>query len=256
MTPNFSFILLFFYPILLFLCLQTTYASNESNKNYWKLPLAGGLAGGVTNAIIFPLDTIKTMMQTNSKLNNFDNIANYLSKKGISKIYSGFIPAVVGAIPSSALYFGTYEGIKRSLKEKTNWNRQLIHVISAASGNLASSFIFVPKEAIKQQLQAFKTGSLQSSASSLSTYSISKYIYQKSGIRGFYPSYFATLSRNVPSAIVRANFIYQTNLINSFSLLKIRFAIFEEFKILGKKFYGDKFEDTRVINQKEYFLIS
>ena len=28
-----------------------------------RLPLAGGLAGGFSNAVLFPLDTIKTMQQ-------------------------------------------------------------------------------------------------------------------------------------------------------------------------------------------------
>jgi hypothetical protein len=69
------------------------------------------------------------------------------------KIYSGFVPAVLGAIPSSALYFGSYETSKRYLARKfqnsTTYaflsRRPAIHMIAAASGNLMSSFVFVPK---------------------------------------------------------------------------------------------------------------
>lgn len=33
------------------------------------------------------------------------------------------------------------------------WRRFVLHMVSAASGNTASSLVFVPKEVIKQQLQ-------------------------------------------------------------------------------------------------------
>ena len=58
---------------------------------------------------------------------------------------------MLGSIPSSAIYFGCYESAKRYLNEKfhTKMSRPLIHMCAAASGNIMSSFVFVPKDVLK-----------------------------------------------------------------------------------------------------------
>lgn len=177
--------------------------------------LAGGLAGGATNLILYPIDTIKTMRQTDPKsIQNFVSVWAQLEKIGFSKLYAGFLPAVLGAIPSSSIYFGSYETAKHYLKHKfansTVVSRQAIHTMSAASGNIMSSIVFVPKEAIKQQLQALKTGMIElpggstpQALANLGTLDICRSLYSKKGIKGFYPSYRATLMRNIPSAVIR-----------------------------------------------------
>ena len=88
-------------------------------------------------------------------------------------------------------------------------------MLAAASGNIMSSFVFVPKDAIKQQMQAIKTGSIpwvrmspfysssmKSSVATVSLPDVIKSILKKKGIKGFYPNYRATLMRNIPSAVV------------------------------------------------------
>lgn len=101
---------------------------------------------------------------------SFNEIDNINRSRGPRGLYGGVIPAVIGAIPSSALYFGTYECIKRRLKNaaindedfaRTNLGvcdrhrlQPAIPMISAACGNMVSSLIFVPKEIVKQKRQA------------------------------------------------------------------------------------------------------
>lgn len=99
-------------------------------------------------------------------------------------MYTGVPTAVVGAMPSSALYFGTYEAVKTRLMRvaadkfpaaaspTTSGGgeggdgegdggsegvhpaaRAGAHAVAAACGNAASSLIFVPKEYVKQTLQ-------------------------------------------------------------------------------------------------------
>eukprot|EP01039_Chlorochromonas_danica_P000730 gene730-793_t len=145
------------------------------------------------------------MMQTNPKLRSAGAAIAHLQGHGLIKLYAGFLPAVVGAIPSSALYFGSYELAKKVLREDVNMtNRHLAHTLAAACGNIASSFVFVPKEAIKQQLQAYRTGSLLlTRETSLNAWGVSQQILRQQGVWGFYPSYFATLARNIPSAAIR-----------------------------------------------------
>ena len=82
-----------------------------------------------------------------------------------------------------------------------------------------SSFVFVPKESIKQQLQAIRTGTISwpTTTENVGITDVLKHIFKTKGIKGFYPSYRATLMRNIPSAIVR-------------------FTVYEELKIMIEKF--------------------
>jgi hypothetical protein len=188
--------------LLLSLCLH--YHACQGHSFNWRDHLAGGLAGGIANAIIFPIDTIKTMLQTNPNIKSPQQALKLIHNAGLDKLYSGFVPAVLGSVPSSSLYFGTYELAKKALRNNYNiTNRHIIHTLAASSGNVASSFVFVPKEVIKQQLQAFSTGTLKLPPNRQpSTLGISKYIFETYGLKGFYPSYAATLARNIPSAAV------------------------------------------------------
>lgn len=99
-------------------------------------------------------------------------------------MYTGIPAAVLGAMPSSALYFGTYEAVKTRLMRVAaerfpagaasgaadgggggggGWGaggggihpvaRAGAHAIGAACGNAASSLVFVPKEYVKQTMQ-------------------------------------------------------------------------------------------------------
>jgi hypothetical protein len=145
-----------------------------------RLPLAGGIAGGFSNGILYPLDTIKTMQQSDPSIRGMKAavVKVYRSADSLRVLYSGFWAAVVGSVPSSALYFGTYETAKKVLYSKVGGgapngvqrlSRPFIHMLAAASGNVMSSFVFVPKDAIKQQLQAIKTGSIPSLKGKLSS---------------------------------------------------------------------------------------
>ena len=124
----------------------------------------------------------------------------------VKKAYRGVLPATLGAIPSSALYFGAYEIMKtlisKVLPDKTFTSRLTIHAMAAASGNALSSLVFVPKEFIKQRLQYTESSTVWGIISST---------MKENGTRGLYCGYQATLLRNIPSAI-------------------IRFVLYEEFK--------------------------
>ena len=176
----------------------------------FRFPLAGGLAGGLANAIIYPIDTLKTIRQCNPSLKHV-GMWKQITDSGIHKLYSGFLPAVIGAVPSSALYFGTYEFTKQSIKSKQPNHPlsflPLVSMISAASGTIASSVIFVPKEAVKQQLQAMRTGSIPCSIlhkplSKVNGWDVARQLYGRGGVKAFFPSYKATLARNIGSAMV------------------------------------------------------
>ncbi|CAM9866926.1 unnamed protein product, partial [Hapterophycus canaliculatus] len=144
--------------------------------------------------------------------------------RGPWAIYNGIPTAVLGAMPSSALYFGTYEAVKTRLMRLAADHfpgnseggvggegggvggvhpaaRAGAHAVAAACGNAGSSLIFVPKEYVKQTLQASGMGA--AGAVRENAKDIVRRTLREKGVRGLYRGYWATLSRNVPSAIIR-----------------------------------------------------
>jgi solute carrier family 25 (mitochondrial S-adenosylmethionine transporter), member 26 len=135
----------------------------------------------------------------------------------LQNVYRGVIPATLGAIPSSALYFGAYESMKtllmrcfplegdetvpkshgsssRKVRPNTLSNRLMVHALAAMSGNVLSSAVFVPKELVKQQLQFQQSGN---------ALGVIVDILATKGLGGLYLGYKATLMRNIPTAVLR-----------------------------------------------------
>lgn len=181
----------------------------EPLSYYLRVALAGGVAGATGSAVLYPIDSAKTLRQSDP--GSYSSVKDALfqmlrSKHSIQRVYKGILPAALGAIPSSALYFGAYEASKVALQKlmgdkarsdsENDYRRRLfVHGLAAASGNVISSFVFVPKEVIKQQLQMrYGEGAAKTTMRS---------IVKQKGISGLYAGYGATLLRNIPSATIR-----------------------------------------------------
>lgn len=173
------------------------------SKSWWwyhvRVGLSGGLAGAVGTTLLYPIDAAKTLRQANPE--QFKSVLAALLSSPSNR-YRGVVPAALGAIPASALYFGAYESMKSLLlqlqvnrnqqdnKTATTCSRLVLHACAAASGKILSSAVFVPKEFIKQQLQYGASTSV-------------RHCIAQHGLRGLYRSYQATLLRNIPSAALR-----------------------------------------------------
>jgi solute carrier family 25 (mitochondrial S-adenosylmethionine transporter), member 26 len=167
----------------------------------WKAAAAGSVAGAVATAVLYPLDAAKTLRQASGATVASVPLALRLLIRQRT-VYAGLGTALIGAMPSSALYFGAYETAKalqsRFLlipEDAPAWMRCLGHGTAAAVGNLVSSAVFVPKEHLKQQMQF--TGQRQ-------VLVVLRRVLRESGLRhGLYRGYRATVLRNIPSAVVR-----------------------------------------------------
>jgi solute carrier family 25 (mitochondrial S-adenosylmethionine transporter), member 26 len=185
-----------------------------------KTAIAGGIAGAVGTATLYPLDAAKTVRQASP--HTYRSVRAALKHLIQTKtVYRGAWTAIIGAIPSSALYFGAYETSKRCMLaaaharhyalcdqpgapaalRRSNINnnfglRLLLHSSAAATGNLVSSAVFVPKELIKQRLQ-------YGSSPSCTWLTVIADIVHDKGVMGLYTGYLATVLRNVPSAALR-----------------------------------------------------
>lgn len=79
--------------------------------------ISGALAGATFNLLTFPVDTIKSNIQTNDVLKNHgkDSNLSYLSiikSLGIRRLYSGLSITLIRSLPANAMIFYSYEWLK------------------------------------------------------------------------------------------------------------------------------------------------
>ncbi|KAL1626800.1 S-adenosylmethionine transporter [Neofusicoccum ribis] len=138
-------------------------SSSQSSKRvespFVRSLLAGAVAGTTVDLSLFPLDTLKTRLQASE---------GFIASGGFRGIYRGIGSTVVGSAPGAALFFVTYDGVKRSLARRTQTlhtadgtrittpaqQGALHHMVAASLGEVAACAVRVPTEVVKQRAQA------------------------------------------------------------------------------------------------------
>ncbi|KAG8527503.1 uncharacterized protein KY384_007655 [Bacidia gigantensis] len=174
---------------------------------------AGALAGTTVDLSLYPLDTIKTRLQSSQ---------GFLRAGGFRGVYAGVGSAIVGSAPGAALFFVSYEGVKdglRKLRNGTNGSpldersikrdggqaiarsEPVEHMIAASIGEIAACAVRVPTEVVKQRAQALQGhGSLEV---------LRKILEQRNQIgvagvrREMYRGWSITIMREVPFTIIQ-----------------------------------------------------
>lgn len=184
---------------------QTLVASATSSPDQELTPagtfrlslLAGAAAGFTADAILFPLDTLKTRLQVAAPVGGRSVGALFTG------VYAGFGPAVVASAPAAAAFFGVYDTMKRyitdSVRRVDEQRRDgvdraeryapLIHVAAAAIGDVAGATVRVPFEVVKQRLQSGVHSSAMGAVKS---------IIAKEGVTGFFAGYGSLILRELP----------------------------------------------------------
>ncbi|KAL8861747.1 MAG: hypothetical protein Q9178_001948 [Gyalolechia marmorata] len=123
--------------------------------------VAGAFAGTTVDLSLYPIDTLKTRLQSS---------AGFYPSGGFRGVYAGVGSAVVGSAPGAAFFFVTYEAVKlrlRLLRENENgrwsrwerdtgkgWTEPVEHMVAASTGEVAACAVRVPTEVVKQRAQA------------------------------------------------------------------------------------------------------
>ena len=158
--------------------------------------LAGALAGTTVDLSLFPLDTLKTRLQSS---------AGFLKSGGFSGIYRGIGSALVGSAPGAAFFFCTYEGAKDMLGRQYSEGGHggaLTHMVAASLGEVAACAIRVPTEVVKQRAQAGLHGGSSAAAlgAILGQYSIHGL---RAVWRELYRGWGITVFREVPFTVIQ-----------------------------------------------------
>ncbi|KAF2761583.1 mitochondrial carrier, partial [Pseudovirgaria hyperparasitica] len=161
---------------------------------------SGGLAGTTVDLSLYPLDTLKTRLQSTQ---------GFLASGGFNGIYRGVGSALIGSAPGAALFFVTYDSVKATLLPLTQTQTQtrdrhtnaLVHMFAASVGEVAACAVRVPTEVVKQRAQA---GLHASSLDAL------RHILRLRGTAGFarmwaelYRGWGITVMREVPFTVIQ-----------------------------------------------------
>jgi solute carrier family 25 (mitochondrial S-adenosylmethionine transporter), member 26 len=168
--------------------------------------LSGALAGTTVDLALYPLDTLKTRLQS---------ATSFRAAGGFSGIYAGVGSAIVGSAPGAALFFVTYEHAKEFLarrrsaqqtisgatQEEGEWALPIEHMLAASAGEVAACAVRVPTEVVKQRAQAKQ---YPSSLAALSSILSLRSVVGLTGVwQELYRGWSITIFREVPFTVIQ-----------------------------------------------------
>ncbi|KAG2327576.1 hypothetical protein Bca4012_036586 [Brassica carinata] len=173
--------------------------SQNDKLRFWHLMVAGSIAGSVEHMAMFPVDTIKTHMQTIRScpikpVGIAQAFRSIIKTEGPSALYRGIWAMGLGAGPAHAVYFSFYEVSKKYLSGG-NPNNSAAHAASGALATVASDAVFTPMDMVKQRLQIGK-GMYKG------VWDCVRRVMREEGFGAFYASYRTTVLMNAPFTAV------------------------------------------------------
>jgi solute carrier family 25 iron transporter 28/37 len=174
------------------------YESLPPTHAVWVHLTAGAVAGIAEHCVFFPLDSVKTRLQSlcpcpETKCPTpIHGVASMMRREGWLRPLRGVNAVATGSAPAHALYFAVYEKLKELLTGNTSGHgNTLAYGISGVAATVVHDLVMNPAEVVKQRMQMIYSpygGSLE----------CARCIYRTEGISAFYRSYSTQLIMNVP----------------------------------------------------------
>ena len=165
---------------------------------------AGAIAGTSVDLSLYPIDTLKTRLQSSK---------GFQASGGFRGIYAGVGSATLGAAPGAALFFVAYEATKLVFRERREaialrndvrlreWTEPLEQMAAASVGEIAACAVRVPTEVVKQRAQALQ---YKSSFSALQAILVQRKVVGSFGVwQELYRGWNITVMREVPFTIIQ-----------------------------------------------------
>ncbi|KAF7991367.1 hypothetical protein HCN44_002929 [Aphidius gifuensis] len=152
---------------------------SKSKNIFWSSMISGAAAGVLCDVIFFPMDTVKTRLQSQH---------GFIKSGAFKSLYRGLLPAIAGSAPSASSFFMTYEGFKEIVQPKVSPQyHTFVHMGATCCAELISCLVKVPVEVLKQRRQALLANSNP----------------MELGIRTLYRGYGSTFLREVPYGLIQ-----------------------------------------------------
>ncbi|MQL75118.1 hypothetical protein Taro_007491 [Colocasia esculenta] len=169
--------------------------------------IAGGLAGAVAQTAIYPIDLIKTRLQTfaceGGKVPSLGKLSKDIwVQEGPRAFYRGLIPSLLGIIPYAGIDLAAYETLKDFAAThitKDNEPGPLVQLgCGTISGTLGATCVY-PLQVVRTRMQAQRTNT---DAAYRGMADVFQRTYRHEGFLGFYKGIFPNLLKVVPAASI------------------------------------------------------
>ena len=148
--------------------------------------IAGGCAGTAVDVALYPLDTLRTRLQSPD---------GFWKAGGFSRIYTGVVATALGAAPGAAFFFSAYEGMKPVLKRMNGGQEHPIqHSCAASCGEVAACLVRVPTAVVTQRMQMGQYASFNEAVVKIAA---------ENGVMTFYTGYWTTVAREIPFSFIQ-----------------------------------------------------
>ncbi|KAK4436718.1 Calcium-dependent mitochondrial ATP-magnesium/phosphate carrier protein 2 [Sesamum alatum] len=164
--------------------------------------VAGGLAGAVAQTSIYPMDLVKTRLQTHvcerGSVPNLGKLSKDIwVREGPRALYRGLMPSLLGIIPYAGIDLAAYETLKDMSRKYILHDGEPGPLVQLSCGTISGSLgatCVYPLQVVRTRMQA------QRDHCSMSD--VFWRTYQHEGFRGFYKGLFPNLLKVVPAASI------------------------------------------------------
>lgn len=189
-----------FYSAIKFFILREFAALHQDHKkeSTYQSAIRGGVAGVISQAAVFPMDLIRTriILHPDKYKSFFQTAALIIKEEGISSLWSGLKPTVIGSIPYESSQYLVYSQIrlriiKRTHKPLTRFQNSIIGVFAG----IASATIAYPFENLRKLMMCLDEEGKKKHPTMTGCL---KYCIATEGIGGLYRGVFINAFKAIP----------------------------------------------------------
>ncbi|KAF8640403.1 hypothetical protein AX17_000072 [Amanita inopinata Kibby_2008] len=181
---------------------ESRVSATESLKSF----IAGGVGGTCAVLVGHPFDLTKTRLQTASLgtyTGSIDVVKKTLARDGLTGLYRGMVPPLLGVTPIFAVSFWAYDVSKQLIYSMTPGRKsETLSIYELATAGFLSAvpttLITAPVERAKVLLQVQGQGQAEQKYKGVTD--VLKHLYKEGGIRSIYRGTTATLARDGPGS--------------------------------------------------------
>jgi solute carrier family 25 protein 39/40 len=163
--------------------------------------VAASFGGAISAIVTCPFDVIKTRLQIAPNVRNprfkqqvfsgtLDALLKIVRNEGVFALWRGLAPSLIMTVPNAAIYFNTYEALKKRITRLEFPVPSLVPLVSGALARVVAVTTLAPLELIRTNFQAQQKDR-----------SVWSFVH-KTGVRGMWLGVGATLSRDVPFSAI------------------------------------------------------
>jgi len=178
--------------------------------------LAGSMAGGVSQSVIYPMEVMKTRLalrKTNEFTGIIDCAKQLYQTGGLRVFYRGYIPNLLGILPYAGIDLAVYETLKQKYLSRYGANGDNVPpaITLLACGTFSSccgQVAAYPLALVRTKLQSQAGLNLQLPKEQTHAIGLFKYILREEGVRGLYRGILPNFCKVAPAVSI-SYYVYE-----------------------------------------------